>query len=99
LTYVDVLAEAIRRAVPPQALPDGDNAPLFRLYAVLAMAKGETVALEDVHDAWAAWMSEQNPNHQSLKPLADLPPEIQNADRPYLDAIRGVARERGIGRG
>jgi hypothetical protein len=98
LSYVEELAEAIRRAVPPELLPDGDNSTLFRMYAVLAMAKGQSVALEDVHDAWAAWMSEQNPRHQSLKPLADLPAEIQSADRPYLDAIRAVARERGIGR-
>ena len=54
--------------------------------------------LEDVHDAWAAWMSEQNPKHQSLKPLGELPAEIQRADQPYLDAIRAVARDRDLGR-
>jgi len=98
LSYVDELAAAIRRGVPSQLLPDGDSTALFRVYAVLAMAKGDRVVLEDVHDAWAAWMSEQNPKHQSLKPLGELPAEIQRADQPYLDAIRAVARDRDLGR-
>lgn len=98
MTYVDDVAEAIRRQIPPHLLPDGDTAPLFRLYAVLALAKGDRVVLEDVHDAWAAWMTASNPNHRSITPLADLPQEIQRADQPYLDAIRAVAADRGIGR-
>lgn len=84
--------------MPPNLLPDGDISSLFRMYAVLAMAKGEGVVLEDVHDAWAAWMSGQNPEHQSLKPLRELPAETRRADQPYLDAIRAVARDRGVGR-
>lgn len=98
MSYVDDLAEAICRSVPPDCLPEGDATMLFRMYAVLAMAKGGGVLLEDVHDAWAAWMSERNPQHQSLKPLAELPPEVQHADQPFLDAIRAVALNRGIGR-
>jgi hypothetical protein len=98
LSYIDELAEAIRRAVPPHLLPDGDTAALFRMYAVVAMAKGDKVVLEDVHDAWAAWMSEKDPKHQSLRPLQELPAEVQRADQPYLDAIRSVARDRGVGR-
>jgi hypothetical protein len=48
VSYVDELAESApsRRTSCPMAL--------FRLYAVLASAKGEHVVLEDVHDAWAA---------------------------------------------
>jgi hypothetical protein len=98
LSYVDELAQAIRRVIPPRLLPDGDTTGLFRLYAVLAMAKGDRVVLEDVHDAWSAWMSEQDPEHPSLRPLRELPAEVQRADQPYLDAIRAVARDRGIGR-
>ena len=94
MSYVDDVGEAIRRRIAPDLLPEGDMASLFRLYAVLALAKGEHVALEDVHDAWAAWMSGQNPQHQSLKPLAQLSAEVQRADQPFLDAIREVARER-----
>lgn len=94
MSYVDEVADEVRRKVPPEVLPDGDTAPLFRIYAVLALAKGEAVALEDVHDAWAAWMSGRNPQHESLRPLTELAPETQRADQPYLDAIRATARER-----
>jgi hypothetical protein len=98
LSYVDELAEAIRREIPPHVLPGGDTAVLFRIYAVLAMAKGYRVVPEDVHDAWVAWMSEQNPRHQSLKPLQELATEVRRADQPYVDAIRRVARDRNVGR-
>jgi hypothetical protein len=98
LTYVDEIAKQIQEAVPPTLLPAGDTAALFRLYALLAMAKGIDVELEDVHDAWSAWMSAQDPNHRSLRPLGELEPEVRDADRPFLEAIRCVARERGLGR-
>ena len=98
MSYVDELAEAIRHTVPGRLIPAGDTDTLFRIYAVLAMAKGEHVVLEDVHDAWSAWMSERNPAHPSLKPLAQLPPDIRQTDEPYLDAIRIVVRERRVGR-
>lgn len=94
MNYVDDLAEAIRRMVPPELLPKGETDRLFRTYAVLAMAKGEAVELEDVHDAWAAWMSDQDPAHESLKPLHELPPGVHRADEPYLEAIRAVMRSR-----
>jgi hypothetical protein len=98
LTYVDEIAEEIQRAVPARLVPDGDTAGLFRLYALLALAKGAGVELEDVHYAWSAWMSAQDPDHRSLKPLGELRPEVRDADRPFLEAIRRVARERGLGR-
>jgi hypothetical protein len=94
LNYVDEVAEAIRRLVAPELVPEGDTAALFRTYAVLVMAKGEAVEMEDVHDAWAAWMSEQDPAHASLKPLYELSPDVQHADEPYWDAIQAVARSR-----
>lgn len=98
MSYIDELADAIRSAVPPDLIPDCDTCALFRTYAVLALAKGQNVVLEDVHDAWAAWMADRDELHQSLKPMAELAPETQEADRPYLDAIRAVSRARGIGR-
>ena len=39
----------------------GDTTLLFCVYALLALAKGERTVLEDVRDAWAVWMSAQNP--------------------------------------
>jgi hypothetical protein len=98
MSYVDEIAWAIRCLVPPAVIPDGDTTVLFRIYAVLALARGERVLLEDVHDAWAAWMSGRDPEHRSLKPFGVLAPEVHESDRPYLDAIRAVARERRLGR-
>jgi hypothetical protein len=98
LNYIEELADAIRREVPRDALPDGDTAMLFRLYAALALAKGEQIRLDDVHDAWAAWMSGSDPEHPSLRPYPELSPHTQRSDQPYVDAIRAVARERGLGR-
>jgi hypothetical protein len=43
-------------------------------------------------------MSGRDPEHESLKPLPELPAEIRRSDQPYLDAIRAVARDRGAGR-
>lgn len=58
------------------------------------MAKGERVVLEDVHDAWAAWMSEQDQKHQSLKPLCELPRRfsVQTSATWMLSArLHGIA--------
>jgi hypothetical protein len=95
LSYIDELAAAIRGALPPNLIPSGDTSALFRIYAVLALVKGEDVGLEDVHDAWAAWMSGHDPEHRSLIPFRDLSGEVRRSDRPYVDAIRAVARECG----
>lgn len=91
MIYLDELAEAIRRAVPPESLPDGDTAALFRVYAVLVLAKGEEVTRADVHNAWVAWMAGQDGNHESLVPFSDLDAETQAEDSPYVVAIRAVA--------
>lgn len=98
MSYVDEIAASIRQLIPPTLIPDGDTGALFRIYAVLALAKGERVVLEDVHDAWAAWMSNENPQHRSLKPLAELASDVQESDRPYLNAIHAVARDHKLGR-
>ena len=90
--YLDELAEAIRRAVPSEALPDGDIRSLFRAYAVLLLAKGQEVSPADVHNAWVAWMAGQDDDHESLIPFSDLDPETQAEDSPYVVAIRTVAR-------
>ena len=92
--YLDELAEAIRRAVPAKALPDGDTSSLFRMYAVLLLAKGEEVSRADVHNAWVAWMAERDDNHEALVPFSDLDASTQAEDSPYVIAIRAVARSR-----
>lgn len=88
MNYLDVLGEAIRRELAPQLLPDGDAAALLRLYALLALVKGEAVGREDVHNAWAVWMSDRDPDHPSLRPYGELSPEVQREDQPYVDAIK-----------
>ena len=89
--YLDDLAEAIRAAVPPEALPAGDTLALFRGYAVLLLAKGAQVTRADVHNAWVAWMAGQDSGHESLVPFSDLDPETQAEDSPYVVAIWAVA--------
>ena len=61
MNYIERDAELIR-----QQIPDGTEIPahseaLFRAYAVLMRAKGANTRCEDVHDAWAAWISETDP--------------------------------------
>jgi hypothetical protein len=94
MTYLDVLAEEIRRAVPPDALPDEDTSSLFRIYAVLLLAKGQDVTREDVHNAWVTWMLERGETHESMVPFAELSAETQAEDSPYMVAVRTVARQR-----
>lgn len=91
MSYLTELADAIRREVDPQLLPEGDTASLFRIYAVLALAKNDRVTAEDVHNAWAAWKSESDPDHPSIRRFDELPVETQRQDEPFRDAIRAVA--------
>src|SRR5579884_3934624 len=55
MNYIDELARAIRARVDLSILPRSDVDRLFRIYAVLALAKGSQVTARDVHNAWAAW--------------------------------------------
>jgi hypothetical protein len=92
VTYLDAIAEDIRRAVTPAALPGDDTSDLFLLYAVLLLAKGEAVNGEDVHNAWVAWMKSKGEEHESMVPFAELPLATQGEDLPFVLAIRSVAR-------
>lgn len=94
MNYLDALADAIRREVPESALPNGDTADLFRLYAVLTLVKGAAVTREDVHNAWAAWMSADDPTHEAIKPYDELVENVQREDQVYVEAIRTVASRR-----
>ncbi|MGH2783574.1 MAG: DUF7701 domain-containing protein, partial [Thermoleophilaceae bacterium] len=79
MSYLDELATEIERQVPADVLPDGDTRSLFRLYALLALAKGRAVNAVDVHHAWAAWMQERDPHHRSIKPFEELDAETQSS--------------------
>lgn len=93
MSYLDETARAIRDEVPDELIPDEDDVDqLFRLYALLARAKGEAATNADVHDAWAAWTLGRGDDHESVKPYEDLDSEIKHEDDPFVRAIRKVAR-------
>ena len=88
-SYIDVLARTIRTATPPELVPDEpDLDALYRLYALLALVKGELVTASDVHDAWSAWMLNRGESHDSLVPFDALAAETQVEDEPFAAAIR-----------
>jgi len=95
MTYLGALADEIRRAVAPDALPGEDATNLFRTYAVLLLAKGQEVTREDVHNAWVAWMLEKGETHESMVPFAELSAETQAEDSPFMVAVRTVAIRHG----
>lgn len=91
MNYLDALGAKIRSHVPPSHLPEEDTHALFRLYAVLMLAKGSRVTLEDVHNAWVAWKIDTDPLHESLVPYSELPSSVAEEDQPYANAIRLAA--------
>jgi hypothetical protein len=91
VTYLDELAIEIERQVPAELRPEGDTRSLFRLYALLALAKGRSADAVDVHNVWVAWMQERDPSHRSIKRFEDLDLETQASDEPFVAAIRAVA--------
>ena len=96
MNYIDELAEAIRAKVDPAVLPKSDVPRLFRIYAALALAKGEAVTAKDIHDAWAAWECDRKPESPSIVPFDQLRSEVQLMDEPFVEAIRQVIRERNL---
>lgn len=92
MNYLDELGARIRAQVPRADLPDENTHGLFRIYAVLLLAKGTAVTPEDVHNAWVAWMAGLDADHEALVPFEDLDPAIASDDEPFADAIRIVAK-------
>jgi hypothetical protein len=91
-TYLDEIAAAIRAATPLDRLPDEDRLDdLFRLYALLALAKGEAVTARDVHNAWGVWMLNRGEAHDRVVPYGDLAAEVQKEDEPFVISIREVS--------
>ena len=92
MTYLDDDAALIRQNVPPDTEVPDDSDRLFRLYAIVLRAKGLNATAADVHNAWAAWQQELDPDHDALLPYDDLSPDVQAEDRPFLAAIHAAAR-------
>lgn len=99
MNYIDELAVTIYRQADPhtqprsKAKPPKQDMPLYRMYALLALAKGEATTAEDVHDAWSGWMAGLNPKHRNLIPFDELAAGVQRLDEPYVEAIHAAARE------
>jgi hypothetical protein len=91
VNYLDAIAQSIRNQIPPELLPDGDTADLFRAYAVLALTCGAEATREDVHNSWVAWMLSRGQNHESMVPFSELDAATQNEDSPFVAAIRTAA--------
>jgi hypothetical protein len=91
MTYLDELAAQIERQVPAKLLPGDNTTLLFRLYALLVLAKGKAVTAPDVHNAWAVWMQETDPGHHAIRPFEELDAKTQTADEPFVEAIKVVA--------
>ena len=93
MNYLERVAAQIKERIPADTLPAGDTRPLFLMYAVLARAKGEAVTPEDVHDAWAAWMTSSGlSDHEALIEYQRLDVGTRREDDVFVAAIRDVAR-------
>jgi hypothetical protein len=90
MNYIDRLACDIY-AINDSGEPNAEDMVLYRIYAVLALAKGVETTAKDVHDAWSAWQAGIFPEHRSLIPFDELPIHTQLLDDDYVDAIRMVA--------
>lgn len=95
MTYLDQLASRIRAALPSTASVPEDANLLFLIYAVLVRSKGKSVTASDVHDAWSAWMTTQDPDHSALVEYDLLPAEVRAEDAPFLAAIQQVVMDLG----
>ena len=94
LNYLQRDAALVRESLPEGTeVPDGADA-LFLAYAVLMRAKGAETTAADVHDAWSAWMTASDPEHESIVPFGELDEETQREDGPFLAAIRRAAAGR-----
>lgn len=91
-SYLDEIAIEIRRTAEPEAVESEEDLLLYRVYAVLLLAKGEKVSAEDVHNAWAVWACENEPHSKSLIPFQELSLSAQSKDGAYVEAIHKVAK-------
>lgn len=94
MNYLDLLAAEIQREAEPESSPPDDYLSLYRQYAVLLLAKGNDVTDEDVHNAWAAWASDHEPESDKIIPFKELSLSTQRKDDPYVLAIQAVSRRR-----
>jgi hypothetical protein len=75
-----------------EELPDLEP-QLAGLYALLALTKGTSTTLRDVHDAWGVWMATVRGrlDHPALVPFDELATDVQELDRSYMTGIHNAA--------
>lgn len=81
INYIDEAYALVAAEMP------GQDPALLQLYTLLAVTEGVNTTLQHVHDAWSLWRSATRPNHPSIVPFEALTHEVQELDRPYMDAI------------
>ncbi len=91
VSYLDRIAETIRVGLLEDALPNGDTQLLFRIYALLALAKGQDTNGADVHHGWVVWMLSRGEEHPAMIPYSALPASKRAEDEPFAEAIRRTA--------
>ena len=87
--YIELIREDLKTRIDVE-----DD--LLELYTLLAVTRGWSVTLEEVHDAWAVWRNKTNPTHESLVVFDLLSEETQELDREYADAIRETAKKMNV---
>jgi hypothetical protein len=92
VNYLELIGAEIQREADPESTPPDEDMPLYRLYALLLLAKGNEVTDEDVHNAWVVWATEHQPESDKIMPFKELSLRSQRKDDPYTEAIRRVAR-------
>ncbi|MCZ7628545.1 MAG: hypothetical protein M5U19_05590 [Microthrixaceae bacterium] len=100
MSYLSDVADEIRRGAASRPGAVGRRRRSHAAAcAVLALAVGQAVTAENVHDAWTAWMTARGQEHDSMVPFGKLAPDVQLEDEPFVLAIRRVAdRLGGTGR-
>lgn len=91
MNYLDQLAAEIHARTESQPM-EPYQWPLYRIYAVLCLAKGAAITAEDVHNAWAAFATVQWPDSPWLVPYEALPEDVQHMDDPYAAVLREMAQ-------
>ena len=93
MNYIDMIARMVYQlSSSPDSIMEQHEWPLYRIYAVLALAKGEETTAVDVHNAWAAWATEHRAFSKNIIPFHDLHPEIRAMDDEYVEAIHAISR-------
>lgn len=96
--YLDKIAIDISKSADSDAIMSDEDLPLYRIYAVLLLAKGQDVTAEDVHNAWAAWACVYEPDSQNIIPFKELSHRVQQKDKLYVDTIHKVSKRMHIDR-